>query len=419
MWQQSCHLRSVRILAATLALTALAFADPAFTDLATNRDGSVLYFSSPLRLQGSEQFPWPKIFMWSRQEGVRLYQQREAGNIVTGFGWGSIAPYRLIAPSLAENGAVAFTGVSDCTWGTPCATTVEKYRSTIRIPGKPDQFLDGSATLSPNGRYALLISSRYLGDSDLVPPMWWVDLQTNEVIKLAAGHREPPFRHRIANDGTIVASIRLDGQLTSVLWRPGSTKAIPFTYNALLINSSASKLVAQAPAGLIVYDVATAKQTLLSRSTQDVPIDISEDGSLIVALNAGRMYTIRSDGTDLRPHAVLDKIGDACLSGDGRVLFAASETSRILRIELDTGAVDEIVPPTMFSLLVDNGSSSTVGQGSLLQLTPAPSTHFPDAKPESARFRGKIWPVLSADTNEIMLQVPWTCRSKKPAVSWN
>ena len=102
-------------------------------------------------------------------------------------------------------------------------------------------------------------------------------------------------------------------------------------------------------------------------------------------------------------------IADASPSGDGRVLFAASEASRILRIELDTGAVDEIVPPTAFYCSYDNATSfsSAVGQGSLLQLTPIQSTHFPDTKPESARFRGKTWPVLSADTNGIILQVPW------------
>ena len=171
MWQHTCSLPHVRLLAATLALNALAFADPAFTDLATNRDGSVLYFSSPLRLKGSEQFPWPKIFHWSRQEGVKLYQQRDAGTIITGYGWGSSAPYRLIAPSVAANGAVAFTGVRDCTFGTPCGTSIEKYQSTIRIPGRPDQFLEGSATLSPNGRYALLISSRrFGGEIPLSPP---------------------------------------------------------------------------------------------------------------------------------------------------------------------------------------------------------------------------------------------------------
>ena len=128
---------------------------------------------------------------------MRLYEQRDAGKIVTGFGWGSNASYRRTAPSVAENGAAAFTGVRDCTWGTPCATTVEKISSTIRIPGKPDTVSEGPANLSPNGRYALLISSRIFGgEIPLAPPMWWGDLQTGEIVRLSARGR------RIANDGT-------------------------------------------------------------------------------------------------------------------------------------------------------------------------------------------------------------------------
>jgi uncharacterized protein (TIGR03437 family) len=166
-------------------------------------------------------------------------------------------------------------------------------------------------------------------------------------------------------------------------------------------------LAAQADNGLVAYDIATGEETILSSDPFGFPLAVSHDGGVIAFRSGGLLYTVRSNGCDLRPHAVLDKIASASLSGDGRVLFAASETSRILRIELDTGAVDEIVPPTTFYVLIDNGFSSAVGQGSLLQLTPIQSTHLPDTKPESARFRGKTWPVLSADTNGIMLQVPW------------
>jgi hypothetical protein len=77
----------LRIPALTCAIAALAIAEPAFTNLATNRDGSVLYFSSPLRLKESAQPSWPKIFVWTAQEGVKLYQQRDAGKISVDLYW--------------------------------------------------------------------------------------------------------------------------------------------------------------------------------------------------------------------------------------------------------------------------------------------------------------------------------------------
>jgi hypothetical protein len=154
----------VRILVATLVLSALAIADPAFTGLATNRDGSILYFSSSLRLKNSAQPLWPKIFVWTPQEGVKLYLQRDAGKISVSQDWGSLASYRLFAPSISADGStVAITAASDCNWGTPCRTQFETFSSTISVSGKLGFAMQGSAVLSPNGRYALLLSSRIQG----------------------------------------------------------------------------------------------------------------------------------------------------------------------------------------------------------------------------------------------------------------
>jgi len=43
---------------------------------ATNRDGSLLYFSTPLRVRDSAQFFHPEILVWEQGKGLRLYEQR-------------------------------------------------------------------------------------------------------------------------------------------------------------------------------------------------------------------------------------------------------------------------------------------------------------------------------------------------------
>jgi hypothetical protein len=43
---------------------------------ATNRDGSVLYFSSSLRQKGTTQYCHSKMFVWEQGKGVRLFEQR-------------------------------------------------------------------------------------------------------------------------------------------------------------------------------------------------------------------------------------------------------------------------------------------------------------------------------------------------------
>jgi hypothetical protein len=43
---------------------------------ATNRDGSVFYFSSSYRVSGTHEPFYPKIFVWHEGSGVELYDQR-------------------------------------------------------------------------------------------------------------------------------------------------------------------------------------------------------------------------------------------------------------------------------------------------------------------------------------------------------
>jgi Elongation factor P, C-terminal len=66
----------MRVFCLTAFLCASAAFAQGFGQLATNKDGSTLYFSTPLRMKGSSQYLHPRIFTWDQTNGIGLYEQR-------------------------------------------------------------------------------------------------------------------------------------------------------------------------------------------------------------------------------------------------------------------------------------------------------------------------------------------------------
>src|SRR5262249_54961457 len=140
-----------------LALVSLqsrtAFAQPAFRNLAPNADGSALWFSCPLRLKGTDQFAHPKIFVWEKATGVRLYEQKPPSitGVSPGPTWQSLTAYNLIAPLVSsDTQTIAITGLADCNIGLPCVDSVEKYQTEFHLPNGQSLAIRGPASLSPN-----------------------------------------------------------------------------------------------------------------------------------------------------------------------------------------------------------------------------------------------------------------------------
>src|SRR5579863_6639464 len=81
-----------------------------FTGLATTTDGSKLYFSSSLRLRGSNQEDAPKIF--SYDAGFKLVREVDLDNSIPE---NESNYYKLIEPQVSGDGkVVAFTSGQDC-----------------------------------------------------------------------------------------------------------------------------------------------------------------------------------------------------------------------------------------------------------------------------------------------------------------
>ena len=76
---------------------------PAFFGLATNHDGSVLWFSTPLRMRGTEQPAHSKVFTRDPANGVRLFRQMAASLSISGPTYTS-GPHNLIYTSVSADG---------------------------------------------------------------------------------------------------------------------------------------------------------------------------------------------------------------------------------------------------------------------------------------------------------------------------
>src|ERR1700730_17236759 len=108
----------MRILYLIALLYGNAFAQ-GFGQLGTNRDGSVLYFSSPLRMKGTDQYLHPKIFSWDSVNGIRLFEQRVPDvpfpTPPPGFARAGTHYFSLVAPDVSSDGStVAVTGIRFC-----------------------------------------------------------------------------------------------------------------------------------------------------------------------------------------------------------------------------------------------------------------------------------------------------------------
>ena len=418
---------------ALLLLAVPAFAQ-GFRQLATNLDGSILYFSSPLRIKGTDQYLHPKIFSWDPMNGVRLYQERLSDvpfPLPPQFSGTQF--FSLVAPDVSSDGStVAVTGIRFCNVSDICVTELEEYQSTIYKSGQSPVTASGSASLSRNGRFALLRSSL-----NFVPPpfqMQLLDLQTGQKIQYQGTWLPPGPRHQVANDGTVVVqgpvsgiSLGQNGQLHAIV----SSNA-----TAPLINDSGSLVFYESAAGsplvneLFAYSVPTNTLTSLATDSGSSPgfaASISDDGSLIAFLYGQnrQAYVVHSDGTGTRQITnFTEPVTEVELSGDGSVAFAVTASNRIVRIDVSSAQSTDIVPPTPYT----NEPSGSAFQGvvssyrfevSRGSVVPIPGSSFsPDSQIANPPYplsldgvelhvNGSIVPIAGISPTSISYPVPW------------
>ncbi|HEV2689142.1 MAG TPA: hypothetical protein VGV35_11320 [Bryobacteraceae bacterium] len=400
-------------------IAAIMWGQPAFQNLAPNGDGSAVYFSSSLRMKGTDQYPsQPKVFVWDANTGVRLYEQAPP-TIVPGPPptWRSDTAYNRIAPSISSDGrTVAITGMTDCNVGTPCGFTVERYEAEIRVNGGDPMVRKGQPSVSPNGRFVALGSSVL----QTLPP------QVLSLLDLSTGQTQNfmnligfPRRHGVADDGTVI----IDGQSNLfVQLRQWSGTIVPLNVlftSAPQINAFGTRVFYQIDLDssiptltprvrLMTLHVITGEAleltTVGAASGFPMPFGISDDGSLAAFIQSGQAWNVRGDGTGLMQVThVPDTIVEIALSGSGSHLFAITGNSRMLRVDLRTMAVEEIIPATPIAAGL-TGRPFVVSPGALFQVITATP---PIPEIQSFSLFGRDLPILSASTSAIELQIPF------------
>ena len=371
----------MRISYLALVLCACTAFAQGFSQLATNLDGSVLYFSTPMRLKGTSQYLYPKIFAWDQSAGVHLFEQRASDlpfPFLSPFTGGSNQYFSLIAPDVSSDGStVAVTGMRFCNIGNICVLSIEEYRSTIYAAGKPSIEVPGighaesQRTLCPAAEFGCsAVRERQASYS--------LDLQTGQQTVYEGAWQEPGGKREVANDGTVVLRTT-DGFL---LGQGGKSKMISdslvsFLPSNPLINSAGTTVIYQAnshdggPARLSSYSVATGAS--IDLATEIAPVadfrpSISGDGSLVAFLYGSnrQIYVIGSNGAGLRQISnFAEPVVEAVLSGDGSTAFAVTATNRIVRLDVAAAQSVDIVPATpytnaLFAFHVSRGNVTAV-----------------------------------------------------------
>src|SRR5579871_709483 len=356
-WQVACCPGYMRVAAAFLLSTSL-WAQAAFQNLAPNSDGSRVYFSSPLRLKGTDEYPnQPKIFSWDQKGAVHLYEQKPPSilNFVPGLGWDSTTAYNLIAPSTSSDArTIAITGLSDCNDGEDCAYSVNRYQAEIRVAGGAPIVMNGVPSVSPNGHYVALGPSV---QHSFATPLTILQLATGNqahIVNILGFAR----RHGIANDGTtFVNDTSLPNPVQIRRWWGAMEPLNANPYTPAQIDGAATHVFytsfdhpsTETPLDLIALDIATNVSTILSSvDLQSASsFDISDDGSLVGFVRLGSAWLVHSDGSGLLQIPKLnDNVVEVAVSGDGNHLFVITASSQIVRIDLATMSVAEIIPAT-------------------------------------------------------------------------
>ncbi len=266
-----------------------------FRQLATNLDGSVLYFSSTLRMKGTSQYSYQKIFKWDSVNGLALYGQRESDvPFPTPPEFEGTHFFLLTVPDVSSDGTVvAVTGVSYCNVGQSCIVN-NQDQSTIYNTNQPTIQAPGSANLSRNGNYVLLRSSAYQVFQNTTATL--LDLQTGQETQYSCAWVPAGGKHQVSDAGTVVLAtmngfaVGQGGQLTAVAISGNFPDGIPNP----LINAGGSLVIYQSGGGgavaqLSVYSLGSGSTTATLASeaagSPNFLPSISDDGSLVAFVN--------------------------------------------------------------------------------------------------------------------------------------
>ena len=353
--------------------------------------------------------------------GPMMFRSRDPGPPIV---WTTTEFYNLLAPQAAGDGSViAFTGTRPCGGGSGCLSVQTAQGTVIDRAGNELLRADGYVNISPSGRYAVFSARN--GFPSITPRAELVDLKANTHINVPYSFF-PEARRRVADDGTVAFFDR--GAI--LLWRTDGQQIIDNTSIAapgpgrypdplLMISSDSKRLVYQTRSGLAAYDRTQEVETTVM-SGLPLSLSISEDGRTIAWVDASDSQVWVSSSA-LRLTAIPEGVAEVALSGDARLAFATTNNGRLLRVEVASGAITEIIPrtPWIINSLYDYsamGIYAGVGAGSLVGFTGVGLSDLrQSARSPAAGGLGDVRillggadvPVEAISPDRVWFQVPW------------
>jgi uncharacterized protein (TIGR03437 family) len=381
-----------------LLLIAPAFGQ--FTGLATNYDGSRLYFSSSLQMAGStDENAYPKIFYYDGTS-LHLYAQRSPSES---------ADYQLEFPYVSTHGSVVgYQAIGLCTAFDASCGYLFPTVTVLYYPGSiSPSTLRWACQISGNAQYALCQT----GSPGPGAQVTLIDIATGATAKFENSCLLGSS-NQVASNGTSLQVT--SGHLTGLAGTSGTIESLFYDNIACpLISDDGSTVVTPS----VTLNVASGKQTTLS--TSSYPLSISNDGSLMLGLitgpNPAQLLLVHTDGSGSR-QLTFDPTGVqsiATLSGDGSTVYVVTGDGKLLKIATATGAITQVIGPTA-QIISQTGAfvpgSQVRLQGTGLSQKTILATSFP--APDTlggtqVTLNGQAVPLLSVTPSEIVIQVPW------------
>ncbi|MEO8127308.1 MAG: hypothetical protein ABI822_09465, partial [Bryobacteraceae bacterium] len=206
--------------------------------------------------------------------------------------------------------------------------------------------LDGNLALSPNGRYA--ITATFVGISDDFHTV--TDLSSGISGLVAGAFNGSP--RRVTNEGTILTPKPSAVILTE---RSGLTRVLPskWAVDDAIIDPAgtmvdySTRLGPTSPARLSAINVLSGSETELTTGFSMGSPQITSGGTTIFFTDTNQLFSIGIGGANRRQvTSGSEPIVSVVVSGDGRVAYAVTAASRLLRIDTATGTSTELISPT-------------------------------------------------------------------------
>lgn len=398
-----------------------------FSNLATDDSGDRVWFSSALRLSGTQQGVLPKIFGADSSGNVQLIAEAPSGD-----------PYSLLTnPEVSGDGkTLAYQATYNCPPQQTCHIT-DYTMSTVNGSRLPGVF-----HLSRNGRYVARESYFYNGPTGQFEI---IDLGTGRKQDIAVdGFQEITGGGRqVTSSGSVLAYsgtlwlFGLDGSAQPVATAnftiPPPEPFFFFTARAA-VDDAGGKIVYQSTSGCSIDLTAPSSSAeLVTLVTSSFPCTMqmqsfSADGSTVLFVSsdnfdgsnpAGLPECWAVDTASKKITAVGHDpagIAEATLSGDGTVVWAATLAGRLIRTNRSAGTTQEIIPR---AIAVDQDSLSfplmgaagalvhLTGRGLAVQSATSPVPLATTVGGVQLLADGQPLPLLSVSPADIVFQIPW------------